>query len=37
VMNADGSGQTEILKDITTRLKPRYMGVNERVISWGPR
>lgn len=35
VMNADGSGQREILEDITTRLKPRYQGVNERVISWG--
>jgi Tol biopolymer transport system component len=36
VMNADGSGQREILEEITARLKPRYQGVNERVISWGP-
>jgi TolB protein len=37
VMNADGSDQRQILKNVTDVLKIRYSGVNERVISWGPR
>jgi Tol biopolymer transport system component len=37
VMNADGSEQRKILENVTAGLKIRYQGVNERVISWGPR
>jgi dipeptidyl aminopeptidase/acylaminoacyl peptidase len=37
VMRADGSGQRQILANVTDRLKILYRGVNERVISWGPR
>jgi Tol biopolymer transport system component len=37
VMNSDGSDQRKILANVTDGLKILYQGVNERVISWGPR
>jgi Tol biopolymer transport system component len=37
VMDSDGSNQRKILANVTDKLEIVYRGVNERVISWGPR
>jgi hypothetical protein len=34
VMDADGSKQRKILKNVTEQLSIYYQGGNERVISW---
>jgi len=34
VMNADGTDQRQVLQNVTDALKIRYIGGNERVISW---
>jgi Tol biopolymer transport system component len=34
VMDADGSNQRQILKNVTETLKVQYEGGSERVVSW---
>ncbi len=36
VMDADGSDQRKVLENVTESLEIQYVGVYERVISWGP-